>query len=80
MLNIIGLIVFECFATSTLQEWALKKDMTRQLSDDGQVTKIPLDKPVKKEIKRELENPNFRLDINTEEEDWKEFKLATIVQ
>ncbi len=52
----------------------------RQISDDGKETKIPLDKPAKKELKRELENPNFRLDINTEEEDWKEFKVATLVQ
>lgn len=79
-LNVLGLIVFECYATATPQEWALKKDMIpRQVSDDGKVTKVPLDKPAKKELKRELENPNFRLDINTEEEDWKEFKEATIV-
>ena len=53
--------------------------MTRQISEDGVITKNPLDKPAKKEIKRELQNPNFRLDINTEEEDWKEFKVETYV-
>lgn len=78
-LNIVGFIIFNCFATSDLQEWALKKDMTRQISEDGVITKNPLDKPAKKEIKRELQNPNFRLDINTEEEDWKEFKVETYV-
>ena len=79
-LNCVGLLVFECFATTTPQEWALKKDMVRQISDDGKVTKVPLDKPALKVIKRELHNPNFRVNINTEEDDWKEFKLATIVQ
>lgn len=78
-LQLVGLLVFTFMATSTLQSWALKKEITRQVTEDGKATKIklPLDRCV---LKRELDSPFYRAEINTNTDDWKEFKETTLVQ
>lgn len=75
-LNLIGLLVFEYCASASLRKWAIKKDLVRQISSyTGH-----LEPPVKKELKIELQNPHFRQDINTETDEWIEFKSSTLVQ
>lgn len=75
-LNFIGLFVFEYCASASLRKWAIKKELVRQISSyNGH-----LERPVKKELKVELQNPHFRQDINTETDDWIEFKCSTLVK
>ena len=77
VLNLIGLIVFELFASTTPKQWALKRDLVRMISstNNGHI-----ERPVKKELKLELQNPNYRQDIDTETDDWRQFKTSTLVQ
>ncbi|UXI14275.1 Sialin [Sarcoptes scabiei] len=123
-LNLIGLIIFELYASTSLRNWAIRQDLFQQLfvsntfvNDHTKIThnqnqcphkdsqnnhhhhdhhqnhhhhhhhlfqhqscKQPLKKPIKKEIRKELRNPHFRQDIDTETEDWKEFKSSTLVK
>nr|XP_027196056.1 sialin-like [Dermatophagoides pteronyssinus] len=77
ILNLIGLIIFELLASTTPKQWALKRDLVRTISptNDGHI-----ERPVKKELKLELQNPNYRQDIDTETDDWRQFKTSTLVQ
>lgn len=64
-------------ASTTPKQWALKRDLVRTISptNDGHI-----ERPVKKELKLELQNPNYRQDIDTETDDWRQFKTSTLVQ
>lgn len=74
-LNVFGLLLFPWLASTTVKKFALKRDMIRQISENGQ-----LGKPVKKELKSHLQNPFYRLPINTNTDDWRQFKEETLVQ
>ena len=58
----------------------MKKELTREVSEDGQITDIKLDKTTQRIVLHEAQhNPNFRLPLNTDSEDWKNFKVFTLV-
>lgn len=72
VVNIVGFLVFTSLASTSLQWWAMRKD-------DGAQHEKEIPKTEKQAMKRAMENQNFRLPINTNDQDWLDFKNSVQV-